>query len=102
MVRIANNAKIPTFSQSGSEEVRYGFMMSQSQADFMPVGYFHAKAIAKIFNGAKPRELEMEFEEPSKIAINLKTAQIIGFAPPDDVLLSADEIFKAIEVPPSE
>ena len=50
--------------------------MSLSQASYKYVGEFNAKTIAKTFNGAKPRELGQLFEEPPKIAINLKTAEI--------------------------
>ena len=36
------------------------------------------------------------FEEPPKIAINLKTAEIIGFDPPIVLLGATDEIFHEI------
>ncbi len=36
---------------------------------------------------------------PPKIAINLKTAEIIGYDPPVDVLGAADEIYQEIEKP---
>ena len=95
-----NSNSIPTFSQSGSHEVEWGFLMSLSQASYKYVGEFNAKTIAKTFNGAKPREIGQLFEEPPKIAINLKTAEIIGYNPPVDVMLAADEIFQEIETPP--
>ncbi len=94
LVEIANEKDIPTFSQAGSEEVKYGLLMSISQAEFKYVGQFHAETIAKIFNGAKPRQLSQFFEEPSKIAINLKTAENIAYDPPIDILSAADEIFE--------
>ena len=94
LVEIANEKDIPTFSQAGSEEVKYGLLMSISQAEFKYVGQFHAETIAKIFNGAKPRQLSQFFEEPSQIAINLKTAENIGYDPPIDILSAADEIFE--------
>ena len=53
--------------------------------------------IAKILNGAKPRDLGQIFEVPPKIAINLKVAQRIGYKPTLDVLNSADEIYDEIE-----
>ena len=99
LVKIANEHKIPTFSQSGSEEVKYGFFVSISQAGFKYVGEFHAMTFAKVFNGAKPNQLDQLFQEPPKIAINLKTAEIIGFDPPLVLLGSADEIYKDIETP---
>lgn len=97
LVEIANSNGIPTFSQSGAGEVKAGFLLSISSAGFKYVGLFYAKTIAKILNGAKPRQLDQVFEGPPKIAINLKTAQIIGYDPPVDVLGAADEIFQEIE-----
>ncbi len=102
LVEIANEAKMPTFSQSGSEEVKYGFLASLSQAGFKYIGQFHAEILAKIFNGAQPGELPQLFEEPPKIAINIKTAEVIGFNPPVDIMLAADEIFNDIEVPKAQ
>ena len=99
LVEIANESEIPTFSQSGSEEVKYGFLASLSQAGFKYIGQFHAEILAKMFNGAEPGELEQLFEEPPKIAINIKTAEVIGFNPPVDIMLAADEIFNDIEMP---
>ena len=97
LVEIANSLRIPTFSQSGSSEVKMGILASLSQAGFKYVGQFHAETFAKVFNGAKPRNLDQVFEEPKKIAINLKTAVAIGYDPPVDVLGAADEIFQEIE-----
>ena len=99
MVEIANSHRTPTFSQSGSVEVKWGILASLSQAGFKYVGQFHAETFAKVFNGAKPRELDQVFEEPKKISINLKTAVAIGYDPPVDVLAAADEIFEDIESP---
>ena len=53
--------------------------MSISRANFQYVGKFYAQTIAKIFNGAKPRDIGQLFEAPSKIAINRKTAEMIGY-----------------------
>jgi ABC-type uncharacterized transport system substrate-binding protein len=99
LVRITNESHIPTFSQSGSSEVKYGLLLSISQAGFKYVGEFHAQTIAKIMNGAKPNQLPQLFEEPPKIAINLKTAEIVGFNPPIVLLGAADEIFNDIAKP---
>jgi ABC-type uncharacterized transport system substrate-binding protein len=99
LVRIVTDHHIPTFSQSGSHEVKYGFLMSLSQAGYKYFGQFNSKTIAKIFNGAKPRQLNQLFEAPPKIAINLKSAVAIGFDPPVDVLGAADEIYEEIAVP---
>ena len=99
LVNIINSHQVPTFSQAGSEEVKNGFLLSISLAGFRYVGRFYAETIAKVLNGAKPRDLEQIFEDPPKIAINLKTAEIIGYDPPVDVLGAADEIFQEIKNP---
>lgn len=100
LVEIANKHKIPTFSQFGSKEVQLGFLMSISRAgNFNPEGRFLAATAAQIFNGAKPRELNQVFEEAPNIALNLKTAEIIGIYLYADILAAADEIYREIESP---
>lgn len=93
VMQILNQSGIPTFSQTGSAEVRDGVLLSIATSGFKYVAEYHARKIAQIFNGAKPRDLSILFEDPAKIAINLKTAQQIGFDPPVDILGAADEIF---------
>ncbi len=90
-------AKKPTFSQGMSDEVAHGVLMSISLADFSYIGDFYAQTLAQIFNGAKPRQLKQHFQNPPKIALNLKTAQIIGYDPSVDILGAADEIFTEIK-----
>ncbi len=92
-LEVLNKRGIPTFSQTGSVEVRNGVLLSIATSGFKYVAEYHAKKIARILNGAKPRSLPILFEDPAKIAINLKTCQAIGFDPPVDILGAADEIF---------
>jgi ABC-type uncharacterized transport system substrate-binding protein len=99
LVKIVNQHHIPTFAQYGSEWVTYGFLMSTATAGFKYLGEFYASIIAKIFNGAKPNQLDQVFEHPPRIALNLKTAEIIGYDPPLIILGAADEIFKELIVP---
>ncbi|MCP4353696.1 MAG: ABC transporter substrate-binding protein [Desulfobacterales bacterium] len=89
--------KVPTFSQIGSRDVRYGVLMCVAQANFRYVGKYHAKIAARIFNKAVPRSLNQVFEDPPKISINLATAAIIGYEPPVDILGAADEIYQDIK-----
>ncbi|PLX80026.1 MAG: ABC transporter substrate-binding protein [Desulfuromonas sp.] len=92
-LEILNANDIPTFSQTGTSEVENGALLSIATSGFKYVAEFHARKIAQILNGAKPRSLPLLFEDPSKIAINLKTCMEIGFDPPVDILGAADEIF---------
>jgi ABC-type uncharacterized transport system substrate-binding protein len=96
LVQISFKNQLPTFSQLGSEEVKKGFLLSISRAAYKYVGKFHAATIAAVFNGAKPRQLSQEFEEPPKFAINLKTAEEIGVYLYADLLAAADEIYTNI------
>jgi ABC-type uncharacterized transport system substrate-binding protein len=86
--------KIPTWSQRGPQEVRQGVLLSISRQGFEAVGIYHAFVMARIFNGAKPGDLNQVFEDPKHIAINLKTAKAIGFHPPKGLLRAADTIYK--------
>ena len=87
-------AKIPTFSMNGTNEVKHGVLMSLSQAGFSDVGRFHAETIARVFNGAKPRDLEQRWYAPAKLAINLETARLIGYQPNVDTMLAADQVYE--------
>lgn len=94
IVEIANNKGIPTFSQAGSQEVKDGVLMSISNSGFKYVGQYHAGIIAKILNGAKPRQLKQVFEGPIKVALNLETAKKVGLSHNTHLLNIADEIYK--------
>ncbi len=98
VVDIFNSHNLPSFAQNGIKYIKYGLLLSISQAGLKYVGTFYADTIAKVFNGAKPGQLDQLFEEPLSIAINIKTAEIIGYDPPVDVLAAADQIFQEIEI----
>ena len=89
---------LPTFSQGGSDEVKHGLLLSVAQAGFRYVGRFHAETIAKVFNGAKPRDLHQVFDDPPLFALNVEVARLIGFDPPVELLVSANEIYLDIGV----
>lgn len=91
---ILQNGRIPSFSMAGSRDVEKGILLSLAQADVSYVGLFHAETIARIFNGALPRALNQLWIDPPKIALNLGTARAIGFDPPVDILLAADEVYE--------
>jgi hypothetical protein len=87
---------LPTFSQSGPLEVRHGVLLGIAEAGYQYIAPFHAVNIAKTFNGAKPRDLNQVFEDPPRIAINIKAAQMIGYDPPPAIMDAADEIYANI------
>ncbi|MBF6616713.1 MAG: hypothetical protein ITG07_08315 [Candidimonas sp.] len=91
---ILRQAKVPSFSMAGSREVERGVLLSLAQADESYVGLFHAETMARILNGAQPRALSQLWVDPPKIALNLATTRAIGFDPPVDILLAADEVYE--------
>lgn len=98
LVEISQEKKVPTFSQLGSAEVKQGLLLSISRkGGFQSAGRYFAALFAQIFNGAKPRELNQVFEEKQNFAINLKTAESIGFYLHADIIAAADEIYRKIE-----
>jgi len=100
LVKLTQEKKIATFSQFGSTEVKQGFLLSISRKNgFKSAGRYFAALFAQIFNGAKPRQLSQFFEEEQSFAINLKTAESIGFYLYADIIAAADEIYRRIEPP---
>ncbi len=99
IVSVMSRYKIPVFSQAGSHEVRQGALLSIADSDFSLEGKFQAETIAKVINGAKPRELNQILEVPTKIAFNASTAMQIGLK--DDIynllLTTAEEVYNDIE-----
>ena len=88
---------IPTWSTVGDKPVKFGVLMSIAAAGFHDIGLWYAENMAKIFHGAKPRDLNQVFEDPDFIAINLETAARIGFDVPKSLLEVADKVYEEIE-----
>ena len=88
--------KVPTFSWT-ARYVPNGSLMAVSAANFEIVGGFDGEAIAKVLNGAKPRAVNQAFITPPSITLNLQVADMIGYAPPFTILLTADEVYQDIK-----
>lgn len=89
--------KIPTFSQTGAEEVENGVLISVSRADLASWGKFCAENIIKALNGSSLNDLPQILEDTPGIAINLDTANRISYKVPFDILLVADEIYRSLK-----
>lgn len=94
LIQPFNEKKIPTFSQAGAPEVKAGVLMSITSNDYPNLKMFGAETIVKILKGVTPRGLPQVFESTPRIILNFDTAGKIGYKPPFDILLVADEIFK--------
>ena len=69
--------------------VGYGGLMSYGP-DYYAQGVQAAALVAKIRRGARPQDLPVEGAEKIDLAVNLKTADVLGLAVPRKILLRAD------------
>ena len=69
--------------------VGYGGLMSYGP-DYYAQGMQAAALVAKILRGARPQDLPVEGAEKIDLAVNLKTADLLGLAVPRKILLRAD------------
>lgn len=69
--------------------VGYGGLMSYGP-DYYAQGVQAATLVAKIRRGARPQDLPVEGAEKIDLAVNLKTADLLGLTVPRKILLRAD------------
>jgi len=93
IVKTLDRHKKPSFIMEGKNFVRDGVLLGESDSNLLAKGIFNGKKIVNIFKGRKPRDLPQVYEHVPHIAINLDTAQTIGYDVPIDIIASADEVF---------
>lgn len=94
IVQILTEAKIPSFSLEGTIRVKDGMLFSLSTTKGMrQSGIWQATKISHILAGEKPRSLNQKYESMASVAINLDTAQQIGYKLPLDLLVNTDELY---------
>jgi putative tryptophan/tyrosine transport system substrate-binding protein len=61
-----------------------------------PVDNFRRAAsyVDRILRGAKPSDLPVQFPAKYEMAVNLKTAKVLGLTVPQSILLTADEVIE--------
>ncbi|MGH7300877.1 MAG: ABC transporter substrate-binding protein [Candidatus Rokuibacteriota bacterium] len=69
--------------------VGYGGLISYGP-DYYGQGVQAATLVAKILRGARPQDLPVEGAEKIDLAVNLKTAELLGLTVPRKILLRAD------------
>lgn len=84
--------KVPTWAQSGSEFVKHGVLFSTTRVSYDAYGRFYADAITGLFNGKRLNDMSQVFEDPKSLAVNLNTAEKIGFTVPPAILKNAEVI----------
>ena len=88
------DAKLPTFSQQGKNDVRNGALMSVSDGSSDRLeGVICANLLSKIIDGVMPRKLKQSFNPQLKLYLNLHNACIIGWNPSLEVLVIVDNFY---------
>jgi len=92
IAELASAQKLPTFSES-SEYVKDGGLLSYGP-NFPQMYYRAASYVDRILKGAQPGELPIERPTNFELVVNLKTANALGIALPQQLLLRADEVIQ--------
>jgi len=90
LIELAKKNKIP-ISGTNVSDVKNGALMSYG-ANYGLLGGQAAVIADKIFKGANPASFPVEFPEKFELAVNKKTAEIIGLQFSSDFLAKADLI----------
>jgi len=93
IMKIINRYQIPSFAMEGQIFVKKGVLFGVSDNELVSTGIYNLRKIVQIFKGKSPRSLQQIFEHAPHIAINLKTAEHIGYDIPIDIIDSSDEIY---------
>jgi ABC-type uncharacterized transport system substrate-binding protein len=90
-------AGLPTFAQQGADLVKHGVMLSLASGGYQGYkeeGIFAAEALEKILGGSLPRSLSQRYESDVSLVVNLRTATLIGWNLPMEILAAVDEFYQ--------
>jgi putative ABC transport system substrate-binding protein len=90
--RLAHKHRLPTIYPNGYHAAEGGMMSYGS--DTVEPSRIAATYVDRILRGAKISDLPVQFPTKFELVINLKTAQAIGLAIPESLLLRADEVIQ--------
>jgi putative ABC transport system substrate-binding protein len=84
--------RLPSLSTQKSA-VKAGLLMSYS-GSFSERGTLLAGYVDKILKGASPSELPVQQPTKYELAINLRTAKVLGLSVPQSLLVRANDTFE--------
>lgn len=94
LAEVALAGRMPTVSGSGDRQfARAGGLMSYG-VDLGACWARSATYVDRLLRGARPAELPVEQPQRFELALNRRTAQMLGLNIPQPLLLLADEVFR--------
>lgn len=93
VVKIIEDAKIPSFALEGAIRVKNGILLGVSSFESEKIGLYNAEKIASILYGEVPRLLKQEFVGVPSIALNLDMAEKIGLDLSLITIAAVDQIY---------
>jgi putative tryptophan/tyrosine transport system substrate-binding protein len=89
---LALDARLPTI-HAETEYVKSGGLMSYA-ADYPALFRWAAEIVNQLLRGAKPGDIPVEQPTKFELAINLKSAKLLGLTIPPSLLARADEVIE--------
>ena len=88
--------KLPSFSLLGRDELEIGLLATLSGREVDTIRYSRRIAlyVQSILLGSNASDLKVDLDQPSKLAINMKTARAINFSPKWEFLETADLLYE--------
>lgn len=102
LIRQLHEYGMPSFARDGSHYVQGGAFMGFATWDFAASAQRLAVAMERIADGTAPGEIRLVISPQPSIALNLQSARELGIVLPLELLLSADELYKAVQLPAGE
>jgi putative ABC transport system substrate-binding protein len=92
VIMVAERAKIPLIVGEG-DSVRRGGLITLG-IDYYRLGRQTGDMAARVFKGAKPAAMPIEYQDELSLIVNLQAAQRMGVTIPSDLLAKADEVIR--------
>ena len=90
MLEVSLSSRVPAVFPAALW-VGHGGLVSYG-SDYHAQGVQAARLVAKLLRGARPQDLPVEGADKIDLAVNLKTASVLGLPVPRKILLRADTI----------
>jgi putative ABC transport system substrate-binding protein len=93
IIDAARRLRLPSISSLPPAWMQAGALLSYGP-DFLKLTRYAARFVDRIFRGANPAEMPIEYPALFELAVNLKTAREIGVRIPPSIMLRADRVIE--------